>query len=300
MLIISKLNEYTASSPTSIALGRFDGMHIGHQKVIKAAVEYEHALPAVFTFEQSPHGVLTGEMVYSLQTLSGRRKSIEQLGVQLYICPNFNEVRDMLPEEFVLMLKEKLNVRHISCGFNFTFGKYGKGNAAVLKEICAKYDIALTVCAPIESNGEPVSSSAVRQYIENGDMQRASELLGYRFYMDFPVLSGDKRGRTLDFPTINQKIPHTFIHPKYGVYETKTLVNGKWYKSVSNVGVRPTVGSDYPRVETFILGFSGDLYGEAVKVEFYKYMRPEQHFDNLDGLQSAIANDANTALTDIY
>ena len=300
MLIISKLDEFTASSPTSVALGRFDGVHLAHKKVIEAAVGFEHTLPTVFTFEQSPHGVLTGDMVYSLQTLKQRRDMIESLGVQLYVCPNFNDVRDMLPEEFVLMLKERLNVKHISCGFNFTFGKYGKGNAAVLKEICAKYDIALSVAAPIESNGEPVSSSAIRRFIENGDMQQASDMLGYRFYIDFPVLSGDKRGRTLDFPTINQKIPHTFIHPKYGVYATKTLVGGKWYKSVSNVGVRPTVGSDYPRCETFILGYSGDLYGDSVKVEFYRFLRPEQTFSDLNELQAAIANDANTALTEIY
>lgn len=296
MLIVDSLENYKGTSPTSVAIGRFDGLHLGHQRVIASAIEKEHALPAVFTFEQSPHGVLTGEMVYSLLTKEQKQSLISEMGIQLYVCPPFSSVREMLPEEFVLMLKEKLNVKHICCGFNFTFGKYGKGNAATLKEMCAKYDIEVTVVPPVESNGEPVSSTAIRQYISDGDIERANGMLGYKFFIDFPVISGDKRGRTLDYPTINQKIPPYFIHMKYGVYATKTLIDGKWYHSVSNVGVRPTVGSEYPRCETNIIGFDGDLYGESVRVQFHKFLRDEVRFSDTEELRNAIARDIEAAL----
>lgn len=294
MLVISDLSDYVCSSPTSVALGRFDGVHLGHKAVINAAVDFESdepLIPAVFTFEQSPHGIITGEMVYALLTDSQKHSAIENEGIRLYFCPHFSTVKEMLPEEFVLMLKKHLNVRHISCGFNFTFGKNGMGNPAMLKDICKRNDIALTVVPPVEVEGEPVSSSLIRKYIENGEIDAASRLLGYRFYEDFPVINGDKRGREMKLPTINQKLPPTFIHPKYGVYATRTLINGKWHLSVSNVGVHPTVGSDYPRVETNILDFDGDLYGEGIKVEFFDFLRDELSFNSVDELIFAINAD---------
>lgn len=300
MQIVDSVQNNISKEPVSVALGRFDGVHLGHRAVIRAALEFPCACPAVFTFESSPRGVITGEMVYSLLTLSQKREMMRSLGVELYVCPPFGDVRDMMPEEFVILLKERLNVVHISCGFNFTFGVSGRGNAAALKEICARHGIALTVVPPIEAGGEPVSASAVRAYIESGDMESASRLLGYRFRIDFPVLQGDQRGRTLDFPTINQKIPPNFIHPKYGVYATKTVIGGRVYKSVSNVGVRPTVGADYPRCETHIIGYSGDLYGQNITVEFYRFLRPEISFSDISELKAAIANDRQTVVESEY
>lgn len=304
MLIIpndtQSFDDFSSPVPTSLALGRFDGVHLGHRQVIKAATDFDHALPAVFTFEQSPHGVLTGEMVYSLLTDSQKHEMIENLGIKLYVAPSFLSVKEMLPEEFLLMLKEKLNVVHIACGFNFTFGKFASGNPGVLKELCAKHNIELTVVPPVELDGVPVSSTAIRNYLANGDVNSASTLLGYRFAIDFPVIDGDKRGRTMDIPTINQQLPATFIHPRYGVYATKSKIGGKWYKSISNVGVRPTVGSAFPGCETYILDFDGDLYGKDVKVEFYDFMRDEIQFSDLDELKAAIDHDIDTVRLKSY
>lgn len=297
MLIISDINNYTCSSPTSVALGRFDGIHLAHKAVIDAAINHKcnkPLAPAVFTFEQSPHGMLTGEMVYSLLTTAQKHSLIDNMGVRFYFCPSFHDVKEMLPEEFVYMLKHTLNAQHISCGFNFTFGKYGAGNPALLSELCKRYEMELTVVPPVDVNGETVSSTIIRKYIEDGEMDKASNLLGYRFFTDFPVISGDKRGREMDFPTINNKLPPTFIHPKYGVYATRSFVDGKWYKSVSNVGIRPTVGADYPRIETHILDYYGDLYNKNVKIEFFDYLRPELHFSTLDELINAVKTDINT------
>lgn len=294
MLIISDIGEYKSSSPLSIAIGRFDGVHLGHRAVIEAAVKYRAErplLPAVLTFEQSPHGVLTGEMVYALTTGEKKRELIESLGVKEYFCPRFDSVKDMLPEEFVYMLKTALGVCHISCGYNFTFGKGGTGNPALLKSLCKQYDIALTVVPPVDVGGAPVSSSEIRRRIADGDMLGAAEMLGYEFFVELPVIGGNHLGSKLGFPTINQKLPPTLIHPKFGVYATVTEIDGRRYRSVTNIGTNPTVGGDYPRVETHILGFDGDLYGQTIKVNFNDFLRDEQAFSSIDELKNAVEND---------
>ncbi|MBQ2676563.1 MAG: bifunctional riboflavin kinase/FAD synthetase [Clostridia bacterium] len=294
MEIVSNITEYVSAVPTSIALGTFDGVHRGHISVIKSAISDDGLVPAVFTFSSSPQGVLSGNMIRSLATQPIKQRLIESLGVKLFISPSFLEVKDLTPNEFIQILAVNFKAKRLCCGFNFRFGKNGEGNANMLKTLGKEYGIEVNITPPVVQDELPVSSTRIRELISNGEIQQAQQLLSHPFGFEFPVIEGDHRGRIIGTPTINQQWPQNFVQPKFGVYESRTYINGKKYKSVSNIGLRPTVGSDYVRSETYILDYNGDLYGESVYVELKKFLRAEQRFDNIDELKAAIMKDVET------
>ncbi len=291
MNIYTNVEQLNITSPTSVALGTFDGVHKGHQRVINATLNAGLS-PVVFSVNR-PYS----DQYPRLTTDEAREKILENMGVDTFALISFKEIYNLSPFEFVRdILVMKLNVKHISCGFNFRFGKGAEGNVETLFEICKDFGIELTICEPVIYEDLPISSSRIRSAIEDGNIECATEMLGHAFTYDFVVEGGDRLGRKLGSPTINQYFPMDFVVPKIGVYAAVVDVNGQKYPAVCNIGIRPTVSSGTaPRSETFILEFSGDLYGKNIPVSLVEYLRPETKFEGLDALKNAIFKDVEAS-----
>lgn len=283
----------------SVALGNFDGVHIGHQKVIGAASDLSKKLntvAAVLIFEPHPQKVISGFRPVCLIPDSLRMNALKKAGAEKIFTLDFNEICDLTPEEFFYnILIKKLNVKGISCGYNYSFGKKGKGDVKLLQSLCEKENIELNIESEVDYKNEPVSCTRIRREIGEGNAEEVHEMLGRPFMYDFTVVGGDQRGRLLGSPTINQFFPEDFAVPKNGVYAAAAFVNNKWHAAVANIGLRPTIGTNSLRSETCILNFSGDLYGKNVPVGLLKFLREEKCFPNLDELSKQISEDAKKA-----
>ena len=290
MEIVNNIELYDKKVNTSIALGTFDGVHLAHTAVINEALNSEFT-PAVFTFSQSPSGVINGGKVNALATKETKLRLLEKAGVEIVFCPSFLDFMQMSAEDFVKMLFEKLGAKKIVCGFNFKFGAGAKGNPQLLKEMCKQYSVELKVVPPVINENLPISSTRIRGYIENGELSKARELLGHDFSYEFEVTNGNHLGTTWDIPTINQVFPSNFIIPKFGVYASKVIIDDKEYKSITNVGIKPTIGSKDICSETNIFDFTGDLYGQKVTVILKFFIRPERKFEDVEELKRAINNE---------
>ena len=286
---------------TSVALGSFDGLHSGHMSVINKTVIGKDSglLPVILLFDTHPVTALTGKTQKVLFYGDIKNRIIENTGCIPYTV-DFNRIKDMSAEEFIKeILVNELNAKAVCCGFNYRFAKSSSGDINTLKEICKRYDITVTVADEVVFEGECVSSTRIRKAVENGEIKKANAMLGRRFSYDFEVVSGDHRGRTLGFPTINQFFPVDFTVPKFGVYASAAFIDGKWYPSVTNIGIRPTIGNSMPRSETSILGFSGNLYGTNTEVALIEYLREEIKFPDLESLKDQIDKDSKMA-TEIF
>ncbi|MCD7775249.1 MAG: riboflavin biosynthesis protein RibF [Clostridiales bacterium] len=279
---------------TAVALGAFDGLHIGHMSVINRAVVQRNSglLPVILLFSEHPLSVLSGKAPPALFEGGIKKREIEKTGCVPYEV-SFKEIRNMTPEEFISeILVKKLNAGFVSCGFNFRFGKKCVGDSDILKSVCEKYSIKTEIAKEVDYNGEPVSSSRIRTALFQGDIRTANAMLGRHFGYDFTVEHGDERGHTLGFPTINQFFSEGFAVPKYGVYASAAEVDGVLYPSMTNIGVRPTVGSEKAGSETCILGYSGMLYGRNIPVFLIEYLRPEIKFGSLRELSEQMSKDS--------
>lgn len=278
----------TPEGELAAALGSFDGLHLGHRQVIGNTLSAPGLRPAVITFQQNPSVSLQKKPVPLLTTNEQKLALLEEMGVEVVYLLSFEQIRDMEPEDFVEALYRVCRVRALSCGFNFRFGKNGRGDAGLLKELCREKGIELSVTPPVSVAGETVSSTRIRACLEQGDVQQAGQLLGRPFGYDFEVTHGRQLGRTWGTPTINQPFPAGYVLPRFGVYASLVEVEGQKYYGVTNIGVKPTVGSDCALSETWIPEFSGDLYGKKVPVELLDFIRPERKFDSLDQLKNEI------------
>lgn len=285
------------SSKTAVALGYFDGLHIAHQKVLDAALakKAEGLIPSVLLFDVPPAEALTGQKIPRLMTDADRDRVLENRG----FAPRrirFAEIRDLTPEQFVReILQKELDAAFVCCGYNYRFGKHGAGDATLLTALCEQAGIDVFVLPETDELGEPVSSSRIRRLVQNGDMDAAVRLLGRPLLFTAPVFSGDHRGRTLGTPTINQYLPEGFIRPKFGVYVSDVLVGDRILRGVTNIGSRPTFDGESVRSETYILDYSGNLYGQDVTVGLLHFLRPELKFPDADALKKQIAKDAEAA-----
>ena len=292
MIFGNKTNELNFGGVTSVAIGTFDGIHKGHRAVISAAAE--SGLPSMALIVNRP-----AEKTVSAPLLTSpdmREKTIKSLGIDYVLEFDFEQICEMSPQDFVLkILDAKIHAKKIFCGFNFRFGKNAAGDTKLLDSLCQECGMTLAVTPAIYEGGEPISSSRIRRAIEKGYVDTAARMLGRPFGFDFEVVDGDHLGRKLGAPTINQPIPYGYVVPKYGVYAAMAIINGKEHAAVCNVGERPTVRKTHVQAETYIIGFSGNLYGENIEVRLYKFLRPETKFPSLDALKAAIANDAKTA-----
>ena len=278
----------TPEGELAAALGSFDGLHLGHRQVIGNTLSAPGLRPAVITFQQNPSVSLQKKPVPLLTTNEQKLALLEEMGVEVVYLLPFEQIRDMEPEDFVEALYRVCRVRALSCGFNFRFGKNGRGDAGLLKELCREKGMELSVTPPVSVAGETVSSTRIRACLEQGDVQQAGQLLGRPFGYDFEVTHGRQLGRTWGTPTINQPFPAGYVLPRFGVYASLVEVEGQKYYGVTNIGVKPTLGSDCALSETWIPEFSGDLYGKKVPVELLDFIRPERKFDRLDQLKNEI------------
>lgn len=282
------------NSKRSIALGSFDGLHRGHRAVIDRARSFaEHGCrPCVLLLEPSPAQVLGKASVKRLMSFDYKRDELEKLGLEV-VTLDFRTVKDLSPQAFFeQILCERLNAGVLCCGFNYHFGAGGSGDADDLRELCRTSGVLLNEIEPQTVDGQLVSSTAVRQALEQGDVERAERLLGHPFGYRFEVVHGDHIGATvLNCPTINQLFPEEMLVPKYGVYASQTLLDGVWRRSVTNIGCRPSFESNQQRSETHIIGFDGDLYGQFIEVRLCRYKRGERKFSSLEELKQQLILD---------
>ncbi len=275
-----------------VLLGNFDGVHIGHRALIergRAEADKRGLALTVWTFDTLFSPALTAK--------EDRAGLLRLYGVDEIITESFERVKNLLPSEFVSeILKKSLNAEACICGYNYSFGRGGKGDPRLLTELCSEYGIeAVTVDKVTLENGE-VSSSEIRKKLTDGDIEGANKLLGRPYFLRDTVKKGAKKGRTVGMPTANF-YPEGLCLPKNGVYATLThLPNGEILPSVTNIGTRPTVNDGRGvSAETYIIGFDGDLYGKTVKVEFFAFLRPERKFESLDEVHNAVKTDIKKA-----
>ena len=296
MLVFNQIKPDLLNS-SCLALGVFDGVHLGHEKVILNAVKKSQnldALSAVVTFSKHPRKT----PVKLITTLDERLKLFEELGVQAAIVLDFTEeIHNMTAEDYIKkFLCEGLNARSITVGYNHHFGAEKKGNTKLLEKYSSECNYELTVIPPVALEGRAVSSSAIRNFISKGDVVSASKFLGRPFSVRGKVIPGQKRGALLGFPTANLSIPDNIIIPEAGVYSGMVYIQEKSYQAVINVGKRPTFGDLKENlIEVHILNFSGDLYNQAIEVSFLKKLREEKKFASTDELKEQIILDCREA-----
>ena len=283
---------------TAVALGFFDGLHVAHRRVLDAALRQKDAglTPTVLLFDRHPYEVLTGRPVERLMTEDERRAALLDMGFALRTV-SFAEIRDLEPEAFFsAYLSDGLRAGFVSCGYNYSFGRGGKGDVSLLDALCRAAGVALSVADPVTVGGAPVSSTAVRQALRDGDPRAAAAMLGRPFGFSAPVFSGDHRGRLLGTPTANQLLPEGLLQPKFGVYAAAvTLPDGRRFRAVTNIGCRPTFGGGTVRCESWLPDFSGDLYGLTLRTELLGFLRPERKFEDASALRAQIEQDARAA-----
>ncbi|MGN0686888.1 MAG: riboflavin biosynthesis protein RibF [Oscillospiraceae bacterium] len=292
--------RFVPAEKTAVALGYFDGLHLGHIGVITAALSQHDMKPTVFTFncDTTLPKFMQPEDIISFEN---KCELMSRIGVEYLYAPDFADVCGLPAREFISeILVKKLNAGYACCGRSFRFGKDGAGTPEVLSEIGAAYGVKVCIVADICDGGVTISSTHIRELIRCGNVKEANRLLGYDLWYRLPVIHGNHIGRTLSFPTINQVIPQTNIIPKYGVYKSFVTIDGKNYRGVTNIGVKPTItdrGDGSGAVmETHIIGFDGDLYGQKISVSLVDYLRPEVRFASLEELKAQIAADKETAM----
>lgn len=279
-----------------IALGFFDGVHLGHgallRRVAERAAELD-ARPCAFTFDQSPAAALTGKDVPLLSGVDDRAWLMEtRYGIREVIVAPFAVLRDMDWRDFVGdYLQREHGAVHVVAGHDFHFGRGGQGNPQRLAEECARLGMGCDIIPRVELDGVTVSSTHIRGLVERGELEEANRFLGHPFVLSGPVVHGSELGRTLGTPTANLRIPPEIIVPGFGVYAGRVrLPDGGDRLAVVNIGVRPTVNAALSgvTVEPWILDFEGDLYGRFLRLELHKRLRPERRFDSVDELRAAI------------
>ena len=278
--------ECSFAADAAVALGNFDGVHIGHRRLFDALGD--DARRAVFTFADLRREGL-------ICTLDERLRLIRACGVSFAAVADFADVKQMSAKRFVQLLCESLGARRLVCGYNFTFGAGAAGTADDLRRLAAGYGAETVVVPPVEALGAVVSSSRVRELIAAGDMGGAAALLGRRWGFALPVVHGRELGREMGYPTINQLFPAELCAPRFGVYASRVSFRGETRGGVTNVGVRPTVDGETVTVETHIFDCADDLYGEVVGVELAGFIRPERRFASVGELFAQVARDAEDA-----
>ena len=278
----------------SLALGFFDGVHLGHQAVINCAVDFakENCKSAVVTFKEHPYCYFKGASPKYILTLEDKYKYIADLGVDYLIELDFAQVCKMTPMQYLEdILVKYFSPRAISTGFNHKFGVDKTGNVMFLSDCQEKFDYIYFATPPQSIYGDMISSTAIRQFIKSGSVFMADTMLGRKFAVSGTVIKGKELGATIGYPTANIIYPLDIVEPPHGVYEVEVNIgeSSKVYKGLANFGIAPTVSnSGICTLETYILNFKGNLYDTDIKVSFGRFIRPEIKFSNLDELKTQI------------
>ncbi len=288
------LSQEKKAKGTAVALGYFDGIHLGHQAVLGKALEKaeEKGLtPVVMLFDIHPRKLLTGKVPPMLLSEERKRLVLKKMGFEVFDF-DFRKAMNYSPEEFEeKILLTELNAKVVVCGYDYHYGKGGKGSPETLKDELIPKNIEVYALSPVYLGEETVSSTKIRHLINDGEIEKANSMLGDYFTYNFTVEKGDGIGHKMGFPTINQFFPEDFIIPKYGVYASRVRLDGRYYSAVTNVGIRPTVLGESLRSETCIFDFEGDLYGRNVEVSLLKFIREEKKFASLSELKEAVSKD---------
>ena len=296
MQIIPAIAPVNAPQGSAVALGFFDGVHLGHRAVIEAAAAEARRCgltPAVFTFDLPEGSTLKGGRILSAAQKHARMAA---MGVRCVMEPPFRAFCSLSPEAFVQeILVDCFKAKAVFCGDNFTFGARAAGNVELLKRLCAEKDIRVTVVEMARYRGEVVSSTRIRAALEEGRISDANAMLGTPYAVDWEVTHGKKVGTSkLGTPTINQNYPAGTLQPCCGVYLTRIRIGETWYPAATGIGPRPTVDGEGAAVscETYVPGFSGNVYGQHPVLEFHQYLCPVRKFESLQALSDLITTAA--------
>ena len=301
MEIIKDIN-HVKWNKTSVTLGKFDGVHLGHRMLMENVLDAKSdgCTPTVFTFDKFPSQFLRHETVTSILTEEEKENLLEELGIERYILFPFHEkTASMEPEEFVeKILVNSMKVKELYVGADFRFGKGRRGNADLLKALAEKYGFSFRALDKRMYKGAEVSSSRIRECIVNGEMEDAAAMLGIPYKITGEIIHGRSLGHKIGVPTINQSVPEEKILPRFGVYCSKVTVGSKEYFGITNVGSKPTV-QDVPvyGAETHLFTCNEDLYGKQAKTELLHFVRPEQKFSSLEELKYQLELDKQTGRT---
>ena len=284
---------------TVITLGKFDGLHIGHQKLISIVCELsvKHNLEAVvFSFFPLPAAVKSNEPYKGIYSANEKKTLLEMMGVDIYIEYPFGKIMHMPPQMFVEeILYRKLRCKFLAVGEDFRFGKDRAGDVDLLNGICHAFGITVVVMPDEEAGQAMISSSRIRSLISGHSFKEAEILLGRPYFISGIVEQGKKLGRAINFPTANILIPDDKFLPDDGVYITKTIYNGTHYPSVTNIGKNPTFGGGARKCESYLFDFDKDIYGENITVNFYEFIRGEKKFESVEALKAQISEDSARA-----
>ncbi|WP_245640279.1 bifunctional riboflavin kinase/FAD synthetase [Neobacillus massiliamazoniensis] len=289
--------------PLSMALGYFDGVHCGHQQVIleaKKQAEENGLYSAVMTFDPHPSVVLgkNEKHIQYITPLEEKIEIIEELGIDyLFIVHFTTEFANLVPQEFIDQYVIGLNVKHVVAGFDYTYGRMGKGTMETIP-FHSRNQFTFSVIPKLTKNHEKVSSTRIRHLLKEGRTVEIPQLLGRFYTTSGIVIHGDKRGRTIGFPTANIAMDDDYILPPLGVYAVKIEVDGTWFQGICNVGFKPTfkMEASKPSVEVHILHFENDIYGQKVKIEWQLYLRKEQKFTGVAELVNQLEQDKQHAI----
>lgn len=302
MQLIRHLKRTTAMPPVALAIGNFDGLHVGHQAVLARMLEVaktDGLVPAVLTFEPHPRRFFAPTApLFRLETVRDKLARLRESGVARVFAPHFNaEFAALAAEDFLQrVLLEQLGARAIITGENFGFGRARSGTIATLRTWGAAHSVRTEQVAPVTVGNEVCSSTAIRHALGEGDMARARALLGRHYQINGRVVHGQARGRGLGFPTANIVPAPQLKLPRYGVYAVRVRLGNHWRDGVANLGVRPTVvNTTRPQFEVHLFDYTGDLYGQRLEVALIAHLRDEKRFDSLAALTHQIAQDAIAA-----
>lgn len=303
MKLFEGLETITAPfAESTVAIGTFDGVHIGHQAIVRTAVEDAHAhqRPAlVFTFDRHPAELLRPDRApHYLTTPAQRNRLMAELGADGLVIARFDlALSQLAPDDFLRdILKAKLGARAIVVGCDFCFGKGRAGDTAYLERSQAEFDFTLHALQPVLVGGTPASSTRIRERLRAGDIAEAETVLGHPYWLEGTVVEGQKLGRTLGYPTANLALTHNQVVPADGIYAVLAkLADGRAIGGACSIGDRPTIEGAGRSIETYLFDFSEDLYGQTMELRFLKYLRPERKFDSLEALKAQMAVDVQQA-----
>lgn len=300
MKYITKTLDFKIEEPTAVTLGKFDGLHRGHELLMQTVLKCrrEHKVAAVaFTFDMPPRNRVEEIVANVLTTNDEKQYIFEKQGIDYLIeCPFTHEVMSMEPKAFIEWIATSLNMKYVVVGDDFRFGHNRAGDYHTLHQYEKEYGYKTIVLDKLKDSNRDISSTYVREKIADGNIRKANELLGYHYFIKSEILHGKKLGRRIGIPTINMILPANKLLPPNGVYVTEVLVDDKLYMGVTNVGCKPTVSEEHiVGVETYIDNFSQDLYGEKIVVSFLEFIRPEMKFSSIGELKAQMESDIQVA-----
>lgn len=301
MKVFTSLYNSNIQEDTAIAVGKFDGLHKGHELLMQKIIAQEQKglRSLVVTFDTSPRIQLQKDMTKVLITNEERMELLRHEGISyLAQCPFEEEIKDLEPERFIELLMTELHMKYLVCGTDFRFGNRGRGDIDLLRELSERYDFRLEILSKLQFEQRDISSTFVREEIAAGRVAEGANLLGYPYFIWGTVVHGNHLGRKLGMPTINLYPPEDKLLPANGVYVTKIEIDHHRYHGITNVGVKPTVGDQNRMgIETHILDFQQDVYEKSAKIIFLEHLRAEQKFSSVEELRRQMSLDKKAAIT---